>query len=165
MKIIIWCLFGKSGLDDSVGWTWPTDRQLIITEIEAFRLSALCHGNKAVDLVLISSAESLPVPTWTSNSWPSAAGSVLVTHLRRPKPIFLLFFSVSSGSSVFFFSLSFPFALFFSFFLTLVFFFFSFLPFSSTWSPTPWRDELLAGVSRPELRSEPSSEDEIKYVH
>lgn len=78
-------------------------------------------------------------------------------HLRRPKPIFLLFFSVSSGSSAFFFSFSFPFPLFFSFFLVLVFFFLSFLPFSSVRSPAPWRDELLAGVSRPELRSEPSS--------
>lgn len=83
--------------------------------------------------------------------------SFTVTHLRRPNPIFLLFFSVSSGSSAFFFSFSFPFPLFFSFFFVFAFFFLSFLPFSSIWSPTPWRDELLAGVSRPELGSEPSS--------
>uniref|UniRef100_A0A669B1F8 Uncharacterized protein n=1 Tax=Oreochromis niloticus TaxID=8128 RepID=A0A669B1F8_ORENI len=78
-------------------------------------------------------------------------------HLSRPKPIFLLFFSASSGSSAFFFSFSFPFALLFSFFFVFAFFFFSFLPFSSAWSPTPCREELLAGVSRPELGSVPSS--------
>lgn len=80
-----------------------------------------------------------------------------VTYLNRPKPIFLLFFAVSSGSSALFFSFSFTFFLFFSFVFVFSLFFLSFLPFSSIRSPTPWRDELLAGVSRPELGSEPSS--------
>lgn len=76
-----------------------------------------------------------------------------VSYLKRANPFFLVFFSVSStDSSVFFFPL-----LFFSFFFPLVFFFF---PSSASRS---WREELLAGVSWPELCSDRSSSGESEH--
>lgn len=76
--------------------------------------------------------------------------------LSNPNPFFLVFLSNSSPtSSDFFFSFSFPLLFIFSFFLLLAFFFLSFL-FSSL-SPAPCLEEPLAGVSRPELCSDPSS--------
>lgn len=75
-------------------------------------------------------------------------------YLKMPNPFFLVFFSVSSTeSSDFFLPL-----VFFSFFFLSSFFFF-FFPSSASRS---WRDELLAGVSWPELCSDMSSSDEGK---
>lgn len=75
-----------------------------------------------------------------------------VSYLKRANPFFLVFFSVSStDSSVFFFPL-----LFLSFFFPLVFFF----PSSASRS---WREELLAGVSWPELCSDRSSSVESEH--